>query len=109
MPQERAGWFDHNPMEPEMVKEGKKRGYAYFHEDKRIEAGCTVRVRNIPCCINEEDFLPAMLMGGPLNWGWENGRIVAVNILREEMPLPGRTYVNVGVVFIKFRRRDDLI
>ena len=99
--------FDRNSVEPEQVAMGKQRGYRYFYEDG-VEANTTVVITGIPPDVNEEDWLPHLIKGGHLNWGWANKRVVAVNVLRDTCPTRDRNLVNCGQAFVKFKSRSDV-
>ena len=100
--------FDFNSLEPHQVAEGKAKGFKYFHEDK-VEANTTVVIKGIPPDANEETWLPNMLKGGGLNCGWENPRIIAVNVMRDHCPTTDRRLVNRGEAFLKFRVHADAV
>ena len=100
-------WFDWNSTHPEQVAAGKKRGYRYFHEAE-VDVDTTVLIQGIPPDANEEDWLPYLIKGGSLNWGWANRRVIAVNVLRDRCPARGRYLVNCGEAFIKLAWQSDV-
>ena len=95
--------FDHNSRDPEQVRKGRGKGQEYFPE---CSDGCTLEIEGIPPKINEEEFMPYLLSGGKLEWGWNHKNICAVNVLRSVCPTVDRMYSNKGKAYFKFMNAE---